>query len=305
MLTRRLLWLILALTLGLCGLPGAAAPAAETPEYEAYVVHENQTLEAIAAEYGLPAEYLAQFNQLEAKGVLKAGTVIMVPILTQLAPQAAALAQDPDPKAPVGEQISGVLGTVSAAKTQILSKPNGGRLLFDKAVRGTELLVIGQTDAHYAVLMSDGSTGFVPKSALVMTQTRLMVPKPATPAPAETGQNDFVDLALQYLGTPYRYGGTLPNNVDCSLLVQTVFARKGVKLPRTAAQQFGVGTPVSVANLQAGDRLYFYDRNGNIGHTALYMGNGRFVHASSNRGCVAIDELANPSYWKKYAGARR
>ena len=245
MTIRRLILPILVLCLGLCWLPGAAA-SADAPEYEAYVVHENQTLDAIAAEYGLPVEYLAQFNQIDAKGALKAGQVVMVPVLSQLAPQAAAYAKT-DAAAPAGEQITGVLGTVSAARTQILSKPNGGRLLFDKAVRGTELLVIGQTDTHYAVLMSDGSTGFVAKTALALSQTRINVSKPTAPAPTDTGgQNDFVDLALHYLGTPYRYGGTLPDSVDCSLLIQTVFARKGIKLPRTAAQQFTVGTPVPV-----------------------------------------------------------
>ena len=84
--------------------------------------------------------------------------------------------------------------------------------------------------------------------------------------------------------------------MDCSLFVQTVFGRYGVHLPRTAAEQCEVGQPVSTANLQAGDRLYFINRAGRINHTAIYMGNTQFIHASSNRGCVAIDSLTEPYY---------
>lgn len=291
---------------------GAAVSETGAPDYEAYVVGQGETLATIATQYGISVDYLAQFNKLTVADGVKAGQIIVVPKVTQMTSQVSPTATQATATTPTGNQVEGVLATVTAAKTQIWNRPGGGVLLFSKAEQGTSLLVIGQSGTFYAVLMSDGNTGWVPKAGVTVSQDRMMVdrPTPTIPtapaaSPTDGGQPVLVQTAFEYLGIPYKYGGRLPKNVDCSLLVQTVFARNGLKLPRTAAQQFQVGTPVDVQQLQAGDRLYFTDRSGNIGHTALYIGNGRFIHASSNRGYVAVDELSNNTYWRIYAGARR
>ncbi|OPZ84855.1 MAG: Gamma-DL-glutamyl hydrolase precursor [bacterium ADurb.Bin429] len=305
MVRARVLVISLLVVIEVLVLLSAGVSAPETPDYEGYVVSGTQTLATIAADYGIAVDELARFNQLAVDTVLKPGQVIMVPIVSQMAPQLATTAEPAAAKTPQGEMVTGLVATVKVAKTDILRRPAPGPALFSNAAQGTRLLVTGQSGNYYAVLMSDGSTGWVPISTLALTETRMQIPKPATPVTASlAGRSKFVDTAMEYLGTPYQYGGRLPKTVDCSLLVQTVFARHGVKLPRTAAQQFGVGAAVEVVDLQPGDRLYFYG-SGGIGHTGLYMGDGRFIHASSNRGRVAIDELANPSYWRKYAGARR
>lgn len=285
-----------------------AGAADDAPEYEACVVQCGQTLESIANDYGVPADYLVRFNKLANSAAVTPGQVLMVPVVSQLAPQLPGGIYDATADAPNGKQMSGLLGTVVAERMEIRSHPDGGRVIFRNATRGTELLVIGQSEKQYAVLMSDGTLGWLPKSAMALSQRRMLVDKPATAPPMfgePTGRQDIVDAAMKYLGIPYKYGGTLPDSVDCSLLVQTVFKQFGLKMPRTAAQQFLVGTPVAQDELIAGDRLYFYDKSGKIGHTAIYMGDDRFVHASSNRGAVAVDALSNPTYARKYAGARR
>lgn len=289
-------------------LPGQVFAQAAT-EYEAYVVQQDQTLEQIATEYEIPVEYLARFNGLATTAALQSGQILRVPLVTDLTPQRQETAPEVKADTPEGDRITGFMGTIIQPQTQIWSQPGGGRLLYGKTTRGTEVLVVGQSGNHYSLLMSDGSTGYVAKTAVELSQRTVLVSRPTpppTPAPtAQTLGEKLCETAAEYLGVPYKYGGRLPNNVDCSLLVQTVFSRHGLRLPRTASQQFGVGKPVEVADLQAGDRLYFVDRDGNIGHTGLYIGNGRFIHASSNRGKVAVDELTNTTYWKKFAGARR
>ena len=203
------------------------------------------------------------------------------------------------------KQVSGTFARVSAQFAQIRTRPQGGQILFDKSPKGTELLVIEETATHYGVLMADGSTGWVERLAITLTDITMVVDRPDSKSTVESRQ-DIVDTAMEYLGIPYKYGGALPENVDDSLLVQAVFARHGVKLPRTAAQQFDVGTPIEVQQLIPGDRLYYYDRDSaRIGHTGIYIGNSRFVHASSTRGMVAIDEFTNQVYMKLFAGARR
>ncbi len=292
-----------------------ATSASDVAETEAYVVQAQQTITSIATDYGISPEDLARFNHLRVTDRLEVGLVLFVPVGAQLAPQVSqaingvsttgsSALQAPQP---LGKnQIQGTIATVTAQQTKICSKPFGGQVVFDHVTRDMQLLVIDQTETHYAVLMSDGSTGWVSRLALKLSDTTTVVPRPSSEAPSGTPRQDIVDNAMRYLDTPYKYGGALPDTVDCSLFVQAVFRQFGVNLPRTAADQFQVGAPVLQQNLVAGDRLYFRERGGqSIGHTAIYIGNGRFIHASSNRGRVAIDELTNATYAAIFAGARR
>jgi len=286
---------------------GAAISATESPDYEAYAAAEGQTIAQIAAEYGISAEYLSKVNRIAPDVALTAGQMIIVPSEPEAALIDPAEADDGEATTPAGH-VRGKLGVVAVATAQILDQPGPGKVLFQRAPRGTELLVLGEIGDYYALLMSDGSTGFMLKKSVGLTDRFLTTARPTPPPPkaSNTNRSPFIDTAFEYMGIPYKYGGQLPRNVDCSLLVQTVFRRHGVQLPRTAAQQYAVGQSVSVQNLQSGDRLYFYNRAGTtIGHTGLYIGQGEFIHASSNRGKVAVDALSNPTYWSIYAGARR
>ena len=106
---------------------------------------------------------------------------------------------------------------------------------------------------------------------------------PTYAAPAGSGGADLVNYANQFVGNSYKWGGTsLTNGADCSGFVQSVYANYGYSLPRTAAQQSGAGTEVSLSDIQAGD-LLFYSNGGDIGHVAIYEGNGQIVHASNSR----------------------
>lgn len=90
----------------------------------------------------------------------------------------------------------------------------------------------------------------------------------------------IVDFALQFVGNPYVYGGTsLTNGADCSGFVMSVFAEFGYELPRVAAAQCSASEKKSVADIEAGD-LVFYGEGG-IDHVALYIGDGKIVHAST------------------------
>ena len=90
----------------------------------------------------------------------------------------------------------------------------------------------------------------------------------------------IVDFALQFVGNPYVYGGTsLTNGADCSGFVMSVFAEFGYELPRVAAAQCSASEKKSVADIEAGD-LVFYGE-GCIDHVALYIDDGKIVHAST------------------------
>lgn len=93
----------------------------------------------------------------------------------------------------------------------------------------------------------------------------------------------IVDYACQFLGNPYVPGGTsLTNGADCSGFTMSVFRQFGINLPRNSYAQSQVGTAVSYDQARAGDIIYYG------GHVGIYMGDGRIVHASTQKTGIKI-----------------
>jgi hypothetical protein len=119
--------------------------------------------------------------------------------------------------------------------------------------------------------------------------------------------SDVVVQALSLLGTPYRFGGSSPDaGFDCSGLVRHVFASVLDRdLPRRAEEISGVGRPVSRAELQPGDLVFFDTLRRAFSHVAIYIGEGRFVHAPARNGRVRIEGLDDRYWATRFNGARR
>jgi len=108
----------------------------------------------------------------------------------------------------------------------------------------------------------------------------------------------------KYKGTPYCYGGTTPKCLDCSAFVQKAYQEAfHITLPRTTHQQITIGHHIKQTQLHLGDLLFFQTASKTL-HSAIYLKNGEFIHASSSHG-VTKSSLQN-RYWKKaYIEARR
>ncbi len=122
-------------------------------------------------------------------------------------------------------------------------------------------------------------------------------------APSAT-EDSVVRSARSYMGLRYRWGGTRPETgFDCSGFVRHIMRAAGVDLPRTSAEQAraGMEVPRDVAQLRVGDLITF-GRGGRISHVGIYVGNGRYIHASSYAGRVTESDLPRRSWWQ---GARR
>lgn len=99
--------------------------------------------------------------------------------------------------------------------------------------------------------------------------------------------SSVVDYATQFVGNPYVWGGTsLTNGADCSGFVQSVYSNFGVSLPRTSYEQQNAGREVSYSDAQPGDLICYG------GHVAIYMGNGKIVHASNSRDGIKVSDNA-------------
>lgn len=106
-----------------------------------------------------------------------------------------------------------------------------------------------------------------------------------------SSRQKIVDYAVQFVGNPYVYGGTsLTNGTDCSGFTQGIYRHFGVSINRTSREQANNGKAVSLDNVKPGD-LIFYKNGSTIGHVALYIGDGKVVHASSERVGITISNM--------------
>lgn len=105
------------------------------------------------------------------------------------------------------------------------------------------------------------------------------------------------------IGTPYCYGGTGTNCFDCSGFVQEIFQKIGVKLPRSAEDQYLYSKIVTKDEVKPAD-LVFFGNNKKISHVGIYVGNNTFIHSSSSKG-VMLQSLDEKYYREHFAGFGR
>lgn len=111
----------------------------------------------------------------------------------------------------------------------------------------------------------------------------------------------LVRYAATFSGTPYRWGGSSPGGFDCSGLVRYVYARFGVQMEHFTGAQYAAYPKVARDDLQPGDLVFFAGR----GHVGIYIGRGRFIHATHSGDHVRVSKLSEGWYRTGYAGAVR
>lgn len=120
-------------------------------------------------------------------------------------------------------------------------------------------------------------------------------------------KHKIIRVAKKYLGAPYKFGGnSYKTGIDCSGYVKKVFSSFNVKLPRTARDiYYRAGYKIAKSQLDTGDLVFFQTYAKYPSHVGIYIGDNQFIHASSARKRVSIDDLNKRYYRNRYIGAKR
>ena len=241
----------------------------ETEAADSYVVRPGETLAEIAQGNGLTARELAEMNGLRVDSLLPVGLVLTIP-----KPKSA-----PAPKKP--------------------------ERCFYVVQKGDSLWKIARRYDTTAPTLA-GMNGLRLK-AILPIGLRLRVPAKEEAGVDASGDDapDLVETAMRYRGVRYRWGGMTTRGMDCSGLVARVLNSHGIDAPHNSRALYKLGKPVSRADLRAGDLVFFNTTGRGISHVGIYIGDGKFIHASSRRGRVRVDILTEGYYHRKYVGARR
>ena len=188
-----------------------------------------------------------------------------------------------------------------AERQRLLSSIRSEIERLEAAERARQALLERQARARVLAQQAQASeVAAQPEAEPSFTAEAVVGPAPSeAPPPARYG--GVVGIAMQYLGTPYVWGGASPSGFDCSGFIMYVYAQLGISLPHNAAAQYGYGTPVSRDQLQAGDLVFF---NG-LGHNGIYIGGGQFIHSPHTGDVVKISSLSDSWYAATWVGARR
>ena len=174
----------------------------------------------------------------------------------------------------------------------------------------TVVTIVGIDNGWYKIKTAGGTVGYVSSEYMVTCKDSAGSRGDGTTAVAVSSNSSMgsqiVAYAKQFLGVPYVYGGNGPSCFDCSGFTSYVYRHFGYTLNRTASTQLSNGVAVSKSELQPGDLVFFrYNTSYPASHVGIYIGNGQFIHASTNKYMVQIDQLTTGHYANVYIAARR
>lgn len=282
----------------------AAAPAL-ADHYRYYKVRASDTLVSVALQFGVDRGVILAMNpHLTADARLEPGSVLCVP--------------DPDykPGQPLTAPVKPARPPATAARQEPVKVALSSQEADERELDFLARFANGLADedepedtGHRNVFIgSDGRVVEVPiaegreQHSQVVQQNHRRRSLSSRRGRALYG---LLKTSRSFMGIPYVWGGESPSGADCSGYVQMVFNRHGVKLPRTADVQFKVGKPVEKGKEQPGDLVFFETYAPGASHVGIYLGQGKFIHASSRARQVTVSELAEPYFAKRYLGARR
>jgi cell wall-associated NlpC family hydrolase len=196
---------------------------------------------------------------------------------------------------------SGFYGTVTASLLNVRAENNTTSAILTQLPFGSNVTVNWTQPGWANITTYSGQTGYVSLDYLTVIQGEL----PSRSVESTKGQA-VLEIAKQYLGLPYKYGGNSPSTgFDCSGFVKYVYGQMGVTLNRTAADQMSNGTWVDFSQIQVGDIIGFYSSSGYIGHVGIYAGNGMMIHSPQTGDVIKYESVVSGNYGARGKIVRR
>ena len=300
---------LLALSIIILSLPSLALAA------KTHRVKKNETVHTLAKKYHVTVEELKAANNLVGDNI-KPRLLLVIPPRTVAASKSAAASSYKVKKSETLSRVSQKTG-ISVAELKRLNGISSSRLK-----KGTVLVL------RESAPVEEPREEPRPKVArrLQLRHGDLFSEKDYEQSLQELTENEpehQVDLrkstelkvdgikelkksAYGFLGTRYRFGGSSRSGgIDCSAFVQKVFRELEVSLPRTAREQFEVGSAVTPGDLQKGDLIFFSTYASYASHVGIYLGNNKMIHASSRDRQVVISPMNTAYYRSRFLGAKR
>ncbi len=197
---------------------------------------------------------------------------------------------------------AGYYGMVTASLLNVRASNSTQAAIATQLPYGTNVTVNWTQPGWANVTTYSGISGYVSLDYLEIKEGEL----PSRSLEVSTKGQAVVEIAKQYLGIPYRYGGSSPSTgFDCSGFVKYVYSQLGVNLNRVAADQMNNGIWVDQSQLQPGDIIGFYSSSGYIGHVGIYVGNGMMIHSPQTGDVVKYESVVNGNYGRRGKICRR
>ena len=304
--------------LNLCAALMVALPLAAGAE-DLYTVRKGDSLSRIARWHDVKAEALMEANGLSSDRLMPGMRLTIPPHQGDSESAPAGSSQPPETQLHTvenGETLSSIAGMydMSARELKKLNQIRNPRRLR----AGARILVYKPAASvqEEAETVTTPPETIVPESQLahelkeltdspVVKEVKELSTPSAGGSVAGSIKEKLIQIALKMLNIPYRFGGSSFLGIDCSGYVQKVFGLLDIVLPRTAREQFRLGKVVGKEDLSIGDLVFFRTYAKFPSHVGIYLGDNRFIHASSGERKVTIDSLNAPYYIKRFVGARR
>ena len=296
-----------------------AKPTAKAPK--SYTVRGGENNWIIAHHLGVKLAELKAVNPGVNLERIHNGQVIKVPARAYFAS-----------KTPKTKAIKSRYAVIAADNVNIRRAPSTGSETVTTIDEGIRVVVLDRDGAWYKLRFPKGTVGWVRNDFIAAASAPSRVAR-ATRRSRDEGDaprrtyakrtrsghrssgslasisgsgSDAISEANRYLGVRYSYGSASRSATDCSGLVNQVYRKLGVKLPRTSREMSGVGVHVSKGEMKPGDLVFFHTRNSRgINHVGIYAGNGKFIHASSGGGKVQVNNLSDGYYAPRLSEVRR
>lgn len=278
---------------------------------KSHIVRKSESLQSIAGKYHVSVNELKTVNNLTSSHVSK-GTRLIVPSHADAQQKKASSSAHQDTyKVSKGDTLPKIAKKtgVKMADIRSLNRLKGNKIKAGQVL----LLAAADTNTRSAgtnrlQLINKDLLNEQELTDTLADLTDLESDRPVDLAKTlEANQNisSLKKSAYSFLGARYRFGGSSRGALDCSSFTQQVFREQSVKLPRTAREQFYVGSEVMRGDLKKGDLVFFQTYARFPSHVGIYLGNRRMIHASSRERRVVVSSMDTPYYLSRYLGARR